>query len=219
MKDDDAGTKNLSHGRQASNLSVEDCWNVYISEKRAEGKVSITRMADAWKQLGRVFAHACADNVMPADVRGYVAGRRTQMASDGTIHVELGYLRAALRHAGYPARFKLPSKPRPKSRHLTPDEARRLIDAAQMPHVRLFIALALHTAGRPSSILDLTWDRVDFKAGRIHLDNPGRDRTAKGRATVPLAQDLIRPLQEAKAAALSAIFSQKTQGPIVLLNP
>jgi integrase len=66
-----------------------------------------------------------------------------------------------------------------------------------MPHVKLFVLLALHTAGRPSSILDLTWDRVDFANHRIHLDNPERDRTPKGRATVPMAKDLMLPLLEA----------------------
>jgi integrase len=70
-----------------------------------------------------------------------------------------------------------------------------------MPHVRLFILLALHTAGRPSSILDLTWDRVHFRDGKILLDNPDRDRTSKGRATVPIAEPLIEPLREAHVAA------------------
>jgi len=71
-----------------------------------------------------------------------------------------------------------------------------------MPHVRLFVLLALHTAGRPSSILDLTWDRVELGVqGRIQFDNPGRDRTAKGRATVPVADGLVSPLREARAAA------------------
>ena len=94
---------------------------------------------------------------------------RGQAASDGTIHTELAYLRAALHRAlgrDAPA-FNLPSKPRPKDRWLTPEEARRLIDAARSPHIRLYIRLALYTAGRPSSILDLTWDRVRLAEGRI----------------------------------------------------
>jgi integrase len=72
-----------------------------------------------------------------------------------------------------------------------------------MPHVRLFTQLALYTAGRPSSILELTWDRVDFGNMRIMLDNPGKDRTAKGRATVPMVRELVRPLERAKRSALT----------------
>lgn len=189
-------------------LTVEDIWNDYIREKQADGK-PIRRMADSWKQLFRRFAALTPADCIPETVRGYIAERRHAGRSDGTIHTELGYLRAAFRHSAKLGRIAnapaitLPSKPRSRSRHLTPGEARRLIDAAQMPHVRLFIRLALFTAGRPSSLLDLSWDRVCSERRQIRLDNPTRDRTAKGRATVPIAQELITPLKEAREAALT----------------
>lgn len=176
-------------------------WADYVTEKQQQGKVSVPRMRDAWKALRSDFGPMLPSLVDAARCREYAARRRAAGVGDGTIHAELGYLRAALRHGGYTARVELPSKPRPRTRHLTPDEARRLLDAAQMPHVRLFIELALHTAGRPSSILDLTWNRVDFKRGVIHLDNPARDRTAKGRATVPLPPLLLEPLSAAQRGA------------------
>jgi integrase len=189
----------------ANTRTVEAIWHDYIAEKRAEGKVSASRMVDAWKRLNGVFGHLSPADISPACVRSYVAGRRAQRASDGTIHTELGYLRAALRHTlkqNAPA-IALPSKPRPRTRHLTPEEARRLIDGSNVPHVRLYIRLALHTAGRPSSILQLVWGRVDFTGGRIYLDDPTRDRTAKGRATVPLAGAIRGDLRAAQAMALS----------------
>ncbi len=186
-------------------LTVEAIWHDYIAEKRAEGKVSVARMADAWKRLGGRFGDLGPMDVTPGLVRDYVTSRRQSGASDGTIHTELGYLRAALRRTlkGQAPDIRLPSKPRPRTRHLTPEEARRLIDACGMPHVLLFVRLALHTAGRPSSILDLTWDRVDFRNRRIQLDNPARDRTAKGRATVPMDSDVARLLEIAKTSALT----------------
>jgi integrase len=179
--------------RPQKRLTVVDVWNDYIKEKQAEGR-NVTRQRDAWKALAPTFANE--PEVTAGLVRSYVDGRRRSGISDGTIHTDLGYLRAATG-----AKIKLPPKPRPKSRHLTPEEARRLLDAAQMPHVSLFILLALHTAGRPSSILDLHWDRVDLQTRRIRLDNPARDRTAKGRATVPIADALVGPLNEARNAA------------------
>jgi len=187
-------------------LTVAEIWADYVADRQAEGKVSVTRMADAWKRLAPHFGALVPDDVSGDVVRAYTASRRKSGAGDGTIHVELGYLRAALRRAlkqNAPA-VTLPSKPRPRARSLTPDEARRLIDAAAMPHVRLFILLALHTAGRPSSLLELRWDRVDWAKGQIVLDNPERDRTAKGRATVPLAEAIRGDLRAAHAAALTA---------------
>jgi integrase len=191
------------HRRPTEKLTVAEVWADYVAEKEAEGKSSVARMRDAWKRLHGDFGDARPDVLSADSIRSYIGSRRGHGASDGTIHTELGYLRAALRHAGYNPSFKLPSKPRPRSRHLTPDEARRLIDAATMPHLRLYLLLALYTAGRPSSILDLEWDRVDFARRQIRLDNPSKDRTAKGRAIVPMAAEIEQPLKDAKAAALT----------------
>jgi len=50
----------------------------------------------------------------------------------------------------------VPQKPPPRNRFLTKAEAKKLIDAAEMPHIKLFIRLALSTAGRAGAILSLT---------------------------------------------------------------
>lgn len=206
--------------RPNAELTVADIWADYVAEKRAEGRISVGRIEDAWKQVGPAFSSYRSTDVTAEAARGYISQRRNRGASDGTIHTELGYLRAALRRAASIGSiasapvFSLPSKPRPRTRHLTPGEARRLLDGSRMPHVRLFIMLALHTAGRPSSILDLTWDRIDFKSGRIYLDNPERSRTPKGRATVPLAQELVGPLQDSKKAALTSYVIEWAGEPV-----
>lgn len=184
-------------------ITVKEIWDDYAADRKAEGKTSVGRMADAWKRLAPAFGALTPDCIHPSLVRSYLHHRREQGISDGTIHVELGYLRAALRRGGYQVNITLPPKPRPRGRYLSGEEARRLIDAAAMPHLRLYMLLALYTAGRPAAILDLEWDRVDFAARKITLDNPSRDRTAKGRATVPMAEALVGPLQDAKKAALT----------------
>src|SRR3990167_4424667 len=189
--------------RARTTQTIAEIWANYVADRKAEGKGSVGRMADAWKRLGPHFGSLLPDHISPDIVRAYTSERRGQGASDGTIHTELGYFRAALRRAGYSTRITLPPKPRPRGRYLTGEEAKKLIDAAQVPHVRLFVLLALYTAARPSSILDLTWDRVALARRVIRLDNPLRDKTAKGRATVPIAEKLIAPLEEAKAAALT----------------
>jgi integrase len=191
-----------------SRITIGQMWGDYIADRTAEGKATVSRMKDAWKAMGGHFGSlTLPDLIDGGEVRAYIGKRRRTGRSDGTINTELGYLRAALRKSGKRRGIvvipdiTLPPKPRPKDRWLTEEEAQRLLAAAVMPHMKLYILVALFTAGRPSSILDLTWDRVDFKRRQIKLDNPDRDRTAKGRATVPMADELVEPLERAKKGA------------------
>lgn len=91
----------------------------------------------------------------------------------------------------------------PRDRHLSRDEAARLVAACVAPHVRLFVLLALHTAARATAILDLTWDRVDFERGLIYLRDPEQPRTRKGRAIVPVNDTLAAELRQAREGAVS----------------
>lgn len=87
-----------------------------------------------------------------------------------------------------------------KVTYLTKPEARRLIDACVQPHVRLFVRLALQTAGRKSAVLGLTWDRVDFDHDRINLSIAG-EANRKRRATVPMGGQLKAELYLAREAS------------------
>src|SRR5262249_4051172 len=97
----------------------------------------------------------------------------------------------------------VPQKPGPREHHLKRGEAQKLLDAASTPHVKLFIRLALATAGRASALLELTWDPVDLDARRIDLRDPNRPRTRKGRARVPINDCLLEALMEAREGAIS----------------
>lgn len=136
--------------------------------------------------------------VGPADAK------RRKPTSDGTIAREVVTLRSALRWAerqrwiASAPYIEAPSAPPPRDRWLTRDEAQRLLNACQMPHVRLFVALGLYTAARAGALLDLTWDRVDLVRGVIDL---GSGTGNKRRNPVPVA-DALRPyLLEARAGA------------------
>jgi len=72
-----------------------------------------------------------------------------------------------------------------------------------MPHIRLYILLALATGGRNEALLDLTWDRCDFERGLIDLRNPEINRPHKGRAIVPMNRTIRTALTEARGGALS----------------
>ncbi|HEV7456745.1 MAG TPA: site-specific integrase [Roseococcus sp.] len=182
---------------QAPRDTVAGIWEAYQQDRPRE------RAAWAWKRLKPTFGHLRPDQIDGALCRAYAAQRRQDGAGDGTIHTELTFLRAALNWhaAGAGHAVELPAKPAPNSRHLTRAEYARLLGACVTPHVRLFVVLALATAGRMGAILDLTWDRVNLEAGMVRLANG--PQTRKRRATVPLTDAARRELAAAYAARTS----------------
>lgn len=198
----------LASKAPAGELTVAAIFRGYLKD-REEDEKSTTRMGDAWKRLGPTFGHVRPADITKKTSQDYIKSRRTQKAGDGTIWTELSYLRAALAFAVrakwlHTAPYiKLPTKPAPKEHHVTREEARRLLDAAVMPHVKLFIRLALATAGRAGALLGLTWDRVDLANRCIDLRDPDRPVTRKGRARVPINDTLLEALTEARRGATS----------------
>jgi len=193
-----------------SPVTVAEIYQAYLEDRMAEGKAAVPRIRDAWKRLSDFFGAMMPYQINEDQCREYSKGRYAAGAGPGTVHVELGYLRAAMRYAARKRRWiehepyvPLPRKPAPKDHHLTKDEARSLIAAAGQPHVKLFIVLALSTAGRAAAILDLTWMRIDFERRKIMLQDPEVAVTAKGRATVPMNETAYQALLEAKAGALT----------------
>jgi integrase len=173
---------------------------VYAAYLGAKGT---TRAVWAWAQLNSSFGEMVPAQVNRTACQAYTKKRRAAGVSDGTIHTELTFLRAALRFAdkNTPAEIVLPPKPPPQERYLTHAEYDRLVAAATTPHVRLFIILALATAGRMTAILELTWDRIDFERGIIRLGKGEKRR--KGRATVPMTDRAKAELTAAAKARTS----------------
>lgn len=187
--------------------SIGKLWGAYCHDKA--GRAVVSTMRHTWKSLRDRFDRLPADGVTIADCRAHVEDRRARGIQDGTIHTELGHLRTVLRWAekhgfiGRAPHIERPTKPKPKERHLTRDEARRLIEAAAFPHVRLYIILALGTGSRNGALLGLTWSRCDFDSARIDLRDPELSRPHKGRAIVPMNRMLRAALQEAQFGAIS----------------
>ena len=153
------------------------------------------------------FADIFADDVTEEDCTGYAEQRRAQGRADGTIWTELGHLRSALRWAEKKNLIvkspviTRPERPEPRDKRLTRAESRKFLAACEMPHVRLFVILAMTTGARMRAILGLKWDRVDFEKGIIVLHDPDRARTNKTRATVPMNATARKALLEAREGA------------------
>lgn len=180
--------------------TVADIMEAYFEDRQHHP--GLLRAQDAWKRLEPHFGHMRPEHVTRQECRAYTAMRRRR-AKDGTIIKELATLRAALRwqDRNTPALIEMPRLPPPRDRYLTREEYRALREAAKAtPHCYAFVWLAYRTAGRASAILELTWDRVDFARGLIQL---GESVGNKGRATVPMADDLAEILRETKRAALT----------------
>lgn len=200
---------------------IGDIMDAYLADRKIQ-VVRYDRIADAWKALKPHFAHLRPDQITRETCREYAAARRKVTfrnrklpIQDGTIIKELTVLRAGLRwhDKNTPAIFEMPSSPPPKERHLSREEFGKLVRSAdRTPHLRLFVILALSTAGRAEAILELTWDRVDFEKGQIDLRKGAGRR--KGRALVPMTDTVKFALQEAKKAALSDFVIEYAEGPV-----
>lgn len=195
-----------------ADLTVANIFELYIADRKKEGKAATWRMEQCRDVLKPRFGALEPSEIDKDMCWKHIEGRRNIDVSDATIRTELAYLSAALKFAvdtkliGTKPRIWLPPVVRPRSHvedyHLTRQQAARLLQEAEdTPHLKLWIILALATAGRPLHILQLTWDRVDFHKASINLDDPGQDRTAKGRARVPMNEDARTALSEAKRRA------------------
>ena len=129
--------------------------------------------------------------------------RRGYSASNGTINRDLSVIKAATRWMWKQGRLEsaphvelLPSPP-PRDRFLRVHEVRRLLDACERPHLRLYVMLALHTLQRPIAIYGLRVEQVDLAWNRIDFLPPGTVQTKKRRPVIPITPSLRPHLERA----------------------
>lgn len=206
-----------------SDLTIGDLWSVYEAKHIEKSVASDETLRSCWKNLSAHFAMLPVSGVSQDTVDSYelkrtkgVIGRPSQQS---TIRRELGALKACLNWCADPKRrllaadqvppFDLPPEGDPNDRWLKPEEIARLMDAARSPEARAqgrmagrmgrgerFLWLGLETAARSEAIRELTWDRVDLETWTIDYNVPGRKRTKKRRAIVPVSQALRGPLTQ-----------------------
>lgn len=188
-------------------LSIDQIYGLYEKDRASEKIVNLSRVKEVGRTLKPIWGSLTADEITRAQVKRFIAIRRDQGCSNGTIRSDLAYITAAFNLAfkaklipSVPA-IEKPPPSRPRERWLARHELMQLIECALAFHVKLFIILAITTAGRPKHILELTWDRVDLRNRIIDLDNPSRDKTRKGRARVPINETAMVHLTTAKEAA------------------
>lgn len=192
------------HDARPSGDTVGELVAAYLADKDKTA-IRAVDLRGAWKQAEKTFGHLRPDQITRDLCRSYRDQRYEAGRKPNTVRKELEVVRAALNFhkKGQGAVFELPRPPPPKERYLSRDEARKLLRACRrFPHVRAFIALSLGTAARQSALLELTWDRVDLKRGRITLAlGDSQDQDRKRRATVPMNRRTRRYLKVLEASA------------------
>lgn len=201
-------------------IALADYYEEHVAVKCAAGD----RAEYAIAHLQKFFGDLAVADISRAEVEDYC---RWRGVSNGTLRRELGVLVAAFNHevrerrlpAGDVPHIPLPEEPPAKDRWLRQSESKRLLEEASRPLVReasgkwvrgepgaltrcyLFCMLALNTAARKGAIESLTWAQVDLVRKRINYNPPGRKQTKKRRPVVPISNELLPVLEQAKAEA------------------
>ncbi|WP_430436811.1 tyrosine-type recombinase/integrase [Oceanibaculum nanhaiense] len=170
-------------------------------------------MRYAWRGAAATFDHLQRHHITRELCRDYAESCRREGLSPATVRNRLAILQGALRwqDANGAGIVELPASPPPRLRHLTHEEAGRLIEACGTPHMRLFVILALTTAARATALLELTWDRVDLDRGRIDL---GQGAGNKRRARVPINETARTALVAAREQATADHVIEYAGGPV-----
>lgn len=204
---------------QSGKKTVAAIFPLYIKDREIDGK-SIEKQRHSWKALEPTFGHLTPDEIEKETCDTYRKSRFKMGRSQGTVWTELSVLRAALNWAVKRKKLDhapfiwLPEQPRAKERHLTRDEADIFLSEVKMPHLKLFVLLALSTAGRASALFELEWARVDFQRRQIDLRTSEQARNNKRRAIVPINDTLLAALEEARNGALTPYVLEWAGSPI-----
>jgi integrase len=192
--------------RDPGEFPVADALTGY-GEEHAPTKADPLRIAYAIQALVPYWSGMMVGDITKATCRGYV---RYRDKAPGTVRRELIALQAAVNYAKDEGRIMwaptvhLPTKPDGKDRWLTRSEAAALLSAARTGHpstrgyLPLFILIGLYCGARKGAILSLRWPQVDLVNGRINFNEPGRERTSKGRAHLPIPRRLLFFLRKAR---------------------
>ena len=190
------------HAAQSERLT--DLWPVYVADRIQDG-ARADRFKAHWTALEPTFGALIGSAITREDCRAYYRARKALGYSDSTIKTDLELLRACLKkHYGADTpSIWIPPASKARDHWLTKEQARAIVDAAETPHIKLVVILALATGARAGAILDLTWQRVDFGQRTIDYRPAGRVQTNKRRTVVPMNQMAFDALTEAHSARLT----------------
>lgn len=194
----------------------------YIDARERAEIASTPRQRDAWKAMRSFWGNVDPARIDEPMCRKYA---RDRGAGDATIRYELSMLSVALRWAKNQAKaipeapeVWRPAAPERGVKHLSHAQFERWFREVKAPHARLYVLLGLYSMARPTAILELTWNRVDFERGQIDLNPAGRRQTKKKRPVVPLNDELLEALKLANEGKQSEFVIERGAKPIASIK-
>jgi integrase len=189
--------------------TVASLWAVYVEKHVERNVVAPKQFGKCWKNLEPHFGALKVSGVSQDIVDKYEGKRRCgaigKPSVQATVRKELVLLRACFNWCANPKRkvlkpeevplFDLPPDSAPNDRWLREEELAKLKAVAaegvgaddRMTRGERVLWIGLETAARSEAIRQLTWDRVDWETKTIDFNVPGRRRTKKRRAVVPIS--------------------------------
>lgn len=219
----------IGESTSPSELPNSDALRYYYRE-HGSGCADAKRIAYSIKVLTDFWSDKSVSDVNQASGRQFLRYReasRPQGIKPATVRKDLGTLVAALNFCVLDGKLShapvvpLPEKSPPKSRWLTVSEAASLLHASRKGgrntrrYLPLFIMIALYTGARSGAILNLTWDRVDLKAGRIDFQGKGEKLTKKRKPQVPIPRQLFTFLRYAHCSRPSEFDDAASGGWVI----
>jgi integrase len=159
-------------------------------------------------------------DLSPAHARWFYRERLDSGLAAATVHKMHVVLHKALKAAvadgliprNVTADLKLPRITREEIDPLSPDEARRLLEAARGDRLETLYVLALNTGMRQGELLALKWDDVDLERGVLRVRRTlthsgkafilGEPKTKKSRRTIRLTAGAVQALKDHLARQL-----------------
>lgn len=198
-------------------------------ERYSEYKKEDVTVGYHMRHLKPYFKNIVLSQINNLLLREYTAHRTSQkvkrgnkignkLISQATVRRELDTFSASLGLAhkdGYIKDIPYIEKPQaspPRERWLTVEEYARLLAACERDYLKIFIAIAMATSARPSSIFDLKWFQIDWEARLIHFNPPGRRQTHKHRPSVYINEHLYPLLEKMRDKTASEYIISRKNG-------
>jgi integrase len=187
LRDGAAGLKK----REAPKLFSVAAADFRESKKLKWSAKTIEGTARSLNHLTAIFGKKLLVDIEARDVGRYQRERLAEGASNRTINIEVGFLRALMRRNGLWARIQpevemLPERD-DRGRALNADEEAALLHECAASRSRIllpFVTLLLETGSRYGTVQRLQWRNVDLPGRRLTF---GKDKTRAGSGrTIPL---------------------------------
>lgn len=152
------------------------------------------------KHLAPVFGKKLVVDIEAKNVLLYQRARLAEGASNRTINIEVGCLRAVLKRGGHWARIQPEVEMLPErddvGRALSDQEEAILLEecrASRSRNLAPFVVVTLETGSRYGTVRRLQWENIDFANECLTF---GRDKTRAGSGrTIPLTQRALETLR------------------------